>query len=70
MLRTERPRLPSEPNDPDRAQLNSRELLLAVAPPPLAQSSALAGWPTWLIPKYRSGGHRPEIRLFEAEEER
>ncbi|MGA8709622.1 MAG: hypothetical protein WB786_00090 [Thermoplasmata archaeon] len=60
--------MPSEPNDPDRAQLNSRELLLAVAPPPLAQPYALAGWPNWLIPQYRSGGHRPEVGLLEEEE--
>jgi len=70
MLRTERPRVPNERNDGDRAQLNSRELLLAVAPPPLSQSSAYTGWPAWLIPQYRSGGHRPEVRLLEEEEER
>ncbi len=67
MLRAERPRMPSETNDQDRAQLNSRELLLAVAPPPPNHSFALSGWPNWLIPQYRSGGHRPEVRLLEEE---
>ena len=68
MLRAERPRMSDETNDRDRAQLNARELLLAVAPPPFSQSSAFAGWPNWLIPQYRSGGHRPEVRLLEEEE--
>ena len=68
MLRAERPRMPSEPNDPDRAQLNSRELLLAVAPPPLCQPYALAGWPELAIPQDRLGGHRPEVGLLEEEE--
>lgn len=68
MLHTERPRLPTEPPDRvERAQLTSRDLLLAVAPPPVARSFSLEGWPDWLIPTYRSGGHRPEIRLLEEE---
>jgi hypothetical protein len=65
MLRTERPRMPNETNDQESAQLNSRELLLAVAPPPTNHAFALSGWPNWLIPQYRSGGHRPEVRLLE-----
>lgn len=68
MLRAERPRISSESDNRDRAQLNSRELLLAVAPPPQTHSFALSGWPNWLIPQYRSGGHRPEVRLLEEEE--
>jgi hypothetical protein len=67
MLRTERPRLPTPPVIPDRAQVNSREMLLAVAPPPTTRAPALEGWPSWLIPAYRSGGHRPEVRLLEEE---
>jgi len=67
MLRAERPRLTPEPPSVERAQMNSRELLLAVAPPPTTQSLAIAGWPSWLIPAYRSGGHRPEVRLLEEE---
>ncbi|HTT46140.1 MAG TPA: hypothetical protein VMH38_09065 [Thermoplasmata archaeon] len=67
MLRTERPRLPSSPVASDRAQLNSREMLLAVAPPPTTRALALEGWPSWLIPAYRSGGHRPEVKLLEEE---
>jgi hypothetical protein len=67
MLRAERPRMPNEANEAERAQMNSRELLLAVAPPPQTHSFALSGWPNWLIPQYRSGGHRPEVRLLEEE---
>lgn len=67
MLRTERPRMSSETNEPDRAHLNSRELLLAVAPPPRTHSFDLSGWPHWLIPTFRSGGHRPQVRLLEEE---
>jgi hypothetical protein len=65
MLRAERPRMPTDRNGPERAQLSSRQLLLAVAPPPQAHSFALSGWPDWLIPTYRSGGHRLEVRLLE-----
>ncbi len=66
MLRYERPRLPSDPPNPERAQVASRQLLLAVAPPPAtSRSFALEGWPSWLMPAYRSGGHKPEIRLLE-----
>jgi hypothetical protein len=37
-----------------------------VAPPPAtSRSFALEGWPSWLMPAYRSGGHKPEIRLLE-----
>ena len=67
MLRAERPRIPSEPTGIERAQVSSREMLLAVAPPPTTHSFALAGWPSWLIPAYRSGGHRPDVRLLEEE---
>jgi len=67
MLRAERPPLPKEPTEAESAQLNSRELLLAVAPPPPTHSFALSGWPNWLIPQYRSGGHRPQVRLLEEE---
>ncbi|HLN50466.1 MAG TPA: hypothetical protein VK455_00170 [Thermoplasmata archaeon] len=59
--------MPSETNDAERAQMNSRELLLAVAPPPHAHAFALSGWPNWLIPQYRSGGHRPQVDLLEEE---
>ena len=67
MLRAERPRLPSENQERDGAQMNSRELLLAVAPPPQNHSFALSGWPNWLVPQFRSGGHRPQFRLLEDE---
>lgn len=67
MLRAERPRTPSESPSVDRAQVTAREVLLAVAPPPQMHSFPLRDWPNWLIPAYRSGGHRPEVRLLEEE---
>lgn len=67
MLRAERPRMSGESSDVDRAHMNSRELLLAVAPPPQTHSFALSGWPNWLIPAYRSGGHRPQVESLEDE---
>jgi hypothetical protein len=65
MLRAERPRMATAKNGPERTQLDSRQLLLAVAPPPQAHSFALSGWPDWLVPTYRSGGHRIEVHLLE-----
>ena len=65
MLRADRPRLASEPPRTEPAQVSARDVLLAIAPPPSGHSFALNGWPNWLIPAYRSGGHKPEIRLLE-----
>ena len=67
MLRTDRPRLPEERVLPERAVFTSRDLLLAVAPPPPTHWIPLSDWPNWLIPAYRSGGHRPLVRLLEEE---
>jgi len=70
MLRAERPRLPTVPPETvEKAQVSSRDMLLAVAPPPTPRTFTLEGWPNWLIPTYRSGGHRPDVRLLDAEEE-
>lgn len=69
MLHAERPRLPTPKNVPDRAVFNSRDLLLAIAPPPEAHWIPLSDWPSWLIPAYRSGGHGPELRLLEEDDE-
>jgi hypothetical protein len=65
MLRAERPRAIG--NGGADYDSSSQELLLAVAPPPKTHPYALSGWPNWLIPAYRSGGHRPEVRLLEEE---
>jgi len=71
MLRAERPRLPRAPPEfAERAQVTSREMLLAVAPPLTPRTFTLDGWPGWLVPAYRSGGHRPEVRLLDEEEGR
>ena len=67
MLRTERPRtLPERAMGASGSQ-GPREILLAVAPVPQTHSFATSGWPDWLIPAYRSGGHRPLVRLLEEE---
>jgi hypothetical protein len=60
MLRAERPRLSTTP-PVERAQFSSRDLLLAVAPPPETHVFPLSGWPEWLIPTSRSGGVRTEL---------
>ena len=66
MLRSVRIGLRATPTDTMHGRSASRQLLLAVAPPPQPHHSyALSGWPSWLIPAYRAGGHRPEIRLLE-----
>jgi hypothetical protein len=67
MLHAERPRIPSSTGLGTRTDQSPREVLLAVAPPPKTPSYPLAGWPDWLIPAYRSGGHRPSLRLLEEE---
>jgi hypothetical protein len=67
MLRTERLRSLSETEELNHVPYSRRDLLLAIAPPPKDQSSALWGWPNWLIPEYRSGGHRPEVTFLEEE---
>jgi hypothetical protein len=67
MLRTERSAIGFEGQAPSHGRSAPRQLLLAVAPHPHPPAYALSGWPTWLIPAYRAGGHRPEIRLLEEE---
>jgi hypothetical protein len=65
MMRTDRTRLPEAFGL--RTATIAREVLLAIAPPPKTGPSAGGGWPSWLIPAYRSGGHRPTVRLLEEE---
>ncbi len=67
MLRAERPRFGVGYSTSGRSPPTVRELLLAIAPPPKTHSFVVSGWPTWLIPTYRSGGHRPLVRLLEEE---
>ena len=67
MLRTERPRVVSASSHGDRPQLSARDLLLAVAPPPRTHTYSLSGWPTWLVPTYRSGAQRTSSRGQEDE---
>ncbi|MGB6500341.1 MAG: hypothetical protein WBG19_02915 [Thermoplasmata archaeon] len=67
MLRTARSDLSLDSGE-FRGRSASRQLLLAVAPPPRPHHSfALSGWPSWLVPAYRAGGHRPSMRLLEEE---
>jgi hypothetical protein len=65
MLRAERPRSGSSFGPQGHSEPTPHDVLLAVAPPPKTSSYPLSGWPEWLIPAYRSGGHRPLIRLLE-----
>ncbi len=66
MLRAERPRsctgLESGFSSP-----TARQMLLAVAPPPPPSSTVSAGWPDWLAPAFRSGGHRSSLKILEEE---
>lgn len=65
MLRSDRPRFSGELDFGGASAPAVRELLLAVAPSPKSRSYPVAVWPDWLIPTYRSGGHRPVVRLLE-----
>jgi hypothetical protein len=67
MLRTERSRMMFSPNMTDAPHTLARDLLLAVAPPPRTHVYDLSGWPTWLSPTFRSGGHRTASRARESE---
>ena len=67
MQRTERSARP--PRFPDEGPVSGvRELLLAVAPAPRLPTSVVEGWPNWLAPTFRSGAHRPTIRLLDEDE--
>jgi len=67
MLRSERTGIGLDGQTASHERSTPHQLLLAVAPPLHPPAYALSGWPTWLIPAYRAGGHRPEIRLLEEE---
>jgi len=67
MLRTEHRPLSLSPNFADAPHTMARDLLIAVAPPPRTHVYDLSGWPDWLAPTYRSGGHRTTSRLREPE---
>lgn len=62
MLRTERARWEVSPSLVDAPHTMARDLLIAVAPPPRTHVYDLSGWPNWLAPTYRSGGHRTTSR--------
>jgi hypothetical protein len=67
MLRTERSQLSLAQSLVDAPHTLARDLLIAVAPPPRTHVYDLSGWPTWLAPTYRSGGHRTASHLREYE---
>jgi hypothetical protein len=67
MLRTERPAAIVSPTMTDMPHTLARDLLIAVAPPPRTHVYDLTGWPQWLTPTYRSGGHRLAPRTDEGE---
>jgi hypothetical protein len=43
----------------------STKVLLAVAPSPRLGNPTRWGWPLWLAPSHRAGGHRPNHRPLE-----
>jgi hypothetical protein len=67
MLRTERPAAIVSPSMSDTPHTLARDLLIAVAPPPRTHVYDLTGWPQWLTPTFRSGGHRMATRAREGE---
>lgn len=67
MLRTERPASIVTPNFADAPHTLARDLLIAVAPPPRTHVYDLTGWPQWLTPTFRSGGHRLASRTRDGE---
>ncbi len=67
MLRTERPAAVVSPTLADAPHTLARDLLIAVAPPPRTHVYDLTGWPQWLTPTFRSGGHRIASRPREGE---
>ena len=67
MLRTERLQLSLRPVATDAPHTLARDLLIAMAPPPRTHVYDLTGWPQWLSPTFRSGGHRTVARSRESE---
>ncbi|HXW67959.1 MAG TPA: hypothetical protein VEL82_08820 [Thermoplasmata archaeon] len=67
MLRTERPRIALTPTLVDQPHTMARDLLIAMAPPPRTHVYDLTGWPSWLIPTFRSGAQRLASRSREGE---
>lgn len=67
MLRAEHPRAVDLANGRAHSAVAPHDVLIAVAPPPKATFDPLSRWPEWLIPAYRSGGHRPAVHLLEEE---
>jgi hypothetical protein len=63
MLRAERSQLTVAPTLVDAPHTLARDLLIAVAPPPRTHVYDLSGWPDWLAPTFRSGGHRSPSRI-------
>jgi hypothetical protein len=56
MMRTERAALAPHHGRHLSARSISRQLLLAVAPPPRSDTPTQSGWPRWLTPAYLARG--------------
>ncbi len=56
MMRTERASLATHHSRHVSARTSSRQLILAVAPPPRSDNPTLSGWPRWLSPTYLARG--------------
>lgn len=59
MMRTERTALAPHHGRHLSARSISRQLLLAVAPPPHSDTPTQSGWPRWLTPTYLARGATP-----------
>jgi len=46
-------------------ETTSPRVLIAVAPPPRVTNPTRWGWPHWLAPAYRAGGHHSNHRPLE-----
>ena len=48
----------AHPGFPETVSPPAAKVVLAVAPPPPLSNPTRWGWPHWLAPAYKAGGHR------------
>lgn len=64
-IRTDRSRFPDGFELGGGSIPEPRPFLLALDPPTRAEDAPVERWPEWLVPSFRSGGHRVTLRLFQ-----